>query len=348
MGRGAGNLPTEILISYLAVRGNERYNVIPILDCIHRYFVAMRNELKWGYQLPYMISGIFKTHPYYAAEIVKSHEYSIYDVWRALEIIDQMKPVGYDHSIIEGLIKKGLISGMDDVSDIKPSVSVSSERKDDAGDIPYIKRHAGRDFLILANGPSLKENREKIASFIEKYDPVVMGANYLGKLFQPHYHAFNNINRFSMYVHTVDNDSKLLIGENIPKHLVSEYVGRDYEVLKFKDVLDADFDIVNGRIQTNCRTISVLLVGAAVVMGARRIFIAGMDGYLDKVSLSKSLFYDEALEPSEDDLLVKRHHWNERFLQQIDKYVRERNGEGIHIITPTSHHQYYKGMDNYI
>ena len=71
MGRGAGNLPTEVLLAYLSTQGREKYNVVPILNCIDRYFVDIRREHPWGYQLPYMLSGMFNCHPYYAAELVK-------------------------------------------------------------------------------------------------------------------------------------------------------------------------------------------------------------------------------------------------------------------------------------
>ena len=56
--------------------------------------------------------------------------------------------------------------------------------------VEYIDRHKERDFLILANGPSLKDYKSDIDTFIAKYNPVVMGANYLGGLFKP---RLNNI-----------------------------------------------------------------------------------------------------------------------------------------------------------
>ena len=350
MGRGSGNLPTEVLIAYLEVKGNHRYNVLPILNAVDRYFVAIMNETPWGYQLPYMISGMFKCHPYYASELVKRKEYSIEDVWKALEIIEEMRPIGFDRAIVENLINKGVVGGSGSKSIVAERMP-GAERATDEGQIravPYLSRHSGRDFLVLANGPTLKEYRGKIGRFIEKHDPVVLGANNLSGLFEPDYHAFNNKKRFAMYVDTVAPGSKLLLGENFPPETILEYVDRDYETLFFDNVLDNDFDIVAGRIQTNCRTISVLLLGVAIVMGAKQIFAAGMDGYLGKDSVLKGLFYDERMEPEEYQLIVERHHWNERFLFQIDQYVRNRELEGIHIITPTSHQRFYKGIDNYL
>jgi len=175
-----------------------------------------------------------------------------------------------------------------------------------------------------------------------------MGANYLGGLFAPDYHAFTNKKRFSMYVDSVSPESRLMIGGNISREMIDEYVHRDYETLYFRDVLDMDFDIADGRILSNCRTVSVLLAGVAVVVGARRIFIAGMDGYLLEKDLKSALFYNETYDPVGEDLNIRRHYENERFLKQVDEYVKANGLEGIHIITRANHQSFYKGFENYL
>ncbi len=347
MGRGAGNLPTEALLAYLCTQGSAKYNVVPVLECIDRYYVHIRKTQPWGYELPYMISGMFKCHPYYAADLVKRKEYSIGDIWKALEVIDELKPVGFDRSLVNKLIRNGVVGSLGRQAAAGPPVAAAESAKP-APAVAYVNRHPGRDFLVLANGPSLKQYRRQIREFIDTYNPIVLGANRLSGLFEPTYHAFNNKNRFVMYHDTVGPNSRLLIGENIPPSMVAEYVERSYETLGFRNVLDADFDIVDGRIQTNCRTISVLLLGVAIVMGARRLFVAGMDGYLGKATVTRALFYEEKLEPEDYEVVAERHQWNDRFLCQIDQYVRDRGQEGVHIITPTSHHRFYKGMENFL
>lgn len=348
MGRGAGNLPTEVLLAYLSTQGREKYNVVPILNCIDRYFVDIRREHPWGYQLPYMVSGMFKCHPYYAAELVKRKEYSIEDVWKALEVIEELNPVGFDPSLVDTLIRKGFVGGLGKKAVCAATSSSASCNSDSRPPVTYVNRYAGRDFLILANGPGLKKYRESIQAFMDAYDPVCLGANNLSDLFEPDYHAFTNKHRFVAYAETVSPRSKLLIGENIPGDMIREYVTRDYESLAFIDVLDAEFGIDDGIIQANCRTVSVLLIGVAIVMGAKRLFVAGMDGYLDKNAVTKALFYDEQIEPRDYDVIVDRHRWNEHFLNQIDEYVRDRHQEGIHILTPTSHQRFYKSIENYL
>jgi len=59
MGRGAGNCPLELLLFYL---DNPRYDVRPVLELVDE-FANLRDSLRWGYHLPYAITGFFNIHP---------------------------------------------------------------------------------------------------------------------------------------------------------------------------------------------------------------------------------------------------------------------------------------------
>jgi 4-hydroxy 2-oxovalerate aldolase len=369
VGRGAGNLPTEILLSYLVSEGSDRYNVIPVLNCVERYFLDLMKQTPWGYQLPFMISGIFNSHPDYAKDMLRRREHSMEEIWRVMAYVKAMRPIGFDRTVVENLIRKGVIGNENGKRDEpKAKGTAASVPSLPTQTVPYVKRHENRDFLVLANGPSLKQCKEQIDGFIEKYDPIVLGANYLGGLFEPDYHAFSNQKRVVSYAGTVSEKSKLLIGTNIPEEVIEDYVNRPYEPLVFHDVLDADFDVRDGIIMTNCRTVSVLLAGVAVVMGANRVHIAGMDGYLQQEAVRSALtqngragegepeqedeegtlFYEEKFDATAYDLNVERHRWNDKFLRQIDEYVKKQGGEGVHILTPTSHEAFYKSIAHYI
>lgn len=149
------------------------------------------------------------------------------------------------------------------------------------------------------------------------------------------------------YIEDVNPKSKLLIGQYILPDMIKEYTTREYEILYYLDEMDNEFGIKDGVIQTNCRTISVLLVGVAILMGASRIFIAGMDGYLIPDSKDKFHFYKEE-EASDKEVILEKHQWNLKFLEQIDQYLTSSGNEGIHILTPTSYKRFYKGINNYI
>ena len=60
IGRGAGNCPLELLISFLK---NPKYRLKPILKTIQEHVKPLQKEIDWGYFLPYMIAGSLNEHP---------------------------------------------------------------------------------------------------------------------------------------------------------------------------------------------------------------------------------------------------------------------------------------------
>jgi 4-hydroxy 2-oxovalerate aldolase len=60
LGRGAGNCQTELLIGFLH---NPRYHLRPVLQCIQEHIEPLRKDLRWGFDIPYMITGLLNQHP---------------------------------------------------------------------------------------------------------------------------------------------------------------------------------------------------------------------------------------------------------------------------------------------
>lgn len=65
LGRGAGNCQTELLLGFLH---NPKYRLRPVLQCIQEFIEPMRKELRWGFDIPYMITGFLNQHPRAAIE----------------------------------------------------------------------------------------------------------------------------------------------------------------------------------------------------------------------------------------------------------------------------------------
>jgi 4-hydroxy 2-oxovalerate aldolase len=60
LGRGAGNCPIELLVGFLH---NPKFRLRPILQCIQQYIEPLREKLMWGFDTPYMITGLLNQHP---------------------------------------------------------------------------------------------------------------------------------------------------------------------------------------------------------------------------------------------------------------------------------------------
>ncbi len=344
MGRGAGNLPTEIILAYMHLLKPEKYNAIPVLSLVDRYFTKLYDASPWGYNLPFMLSGIHDCHPDYPKNLINRKEYDIEDIWKILNAVRLSAPVGFNKELLEGIIRNGLFSKKPAASGVASKANTSKRKKTS---VSYRGRHRNADFLVLANGPSLKSNHKQLAAFISKYQPIVLASNYLGGLFKPHYHAFSNKRRLIDYIDTVDKSSRLLISQFISPQMIREYTDRDHETIYYENT-DAQFTINDGVISSHCRTVALLLLGVAIVMGARRIFVAGLDGYTGINKKGQIHFYNEKDETEDRNVLMEKHMSNLRYLEQIDEYMCSHGKEGIHIITPTNYTKYYKGIENYI
>lgn len=69
MGRGAGNCSLELLLGFLK---NPKYKVEPILKIIEEHTQKMKDDgVMWGYDIPYMLTGQYNTHPRPAISYVK-------------------------------------------------------------------------------------------------------------------------------------------------------------------------------------------------------------------------------------------------------------------------------------
>jgi 4-hydroxy 2-oxovalerate aldolase len=60
MGRGAGNCPLELLLSFLK---NPKFDLRPVLEVIQTLMIRLKSDTEWGYHIPYMITGILNEHP---------------------------------------------------------------------------------------------------------------------------------------------------------------------------------------------------------------------------------------------------------------------------------------------
>ena len=60
LGRGAGNCPTELLLGFLR---NPKFKQRPIIEAVEKLTLPLRDQIDWGYSVPYMIAGQMNQHP---------------------------------------------------------------------------------------------------------------------------------------------------------------------------------------------------------------------------------------------------------------------------------------------
>lgn len=67
MGRGAGNLPIELLLKYLE-KDNSEY-----LKIIKKYYIELHSQTAWGYDYNALIGGLNNIHPTKIAQFIEQN-----------------------------------------------------------------------------------------------------------------------------------------------------------------------------------------------------------------------------------------------------------------------------------
>ena len=84
LGRGCGNCPSELLLGFLK---NPKYRINPLLKFIEKHIVPMRESgVVWGYDVPYLLTGILNQHPKTAIHFTKEGRKDYNDFY--LELLD--------------------------------------------------------------------------------------------------------------------------------------------------------------------------------------------------------------------------------------------------------------------
>ena len=69
LGRGCGNCPSELLLGFLK---NPKYRINPLLKFVEDHILPLRESgVGWGYDVPYLLTGIMNQHPKTAIQFIK-------------------------------------------------------------------------------------------------------------------------------------------------------------------------------------------------------------------------------------------------------------------------------------
>lgn len=71
MGRGAGNCFLEQLLTFLK---NPKYSALPIIEFVTKHMLKLKADgAVWGYDIPYLLTGILNSHPSSAIKFIKDN-----------------------------------------------------------------------------------------------------------------------------------------------------------------------------------------------------------------------------------------------------------------------------------
>ena len=114
MGRGVGNLSTELIADYINTNIDQKYSLVPILNIVDKYLMPIYAEQRWGYALPYFLSAAVKCHPNYAAYLMKKETLSIEKIEKLLSLLPVESRGEFNSELIEKLYLQMQKSDVDD------------------------------------------------------------------------------------------------------------------------------------------------------------------------------------------------------------------------------------------
>lgn len=351
MGRGSGNLPIEVLVGYLEKQGNTSYNTVPYLEVIERFYLGLFNELNWGYKIQSLMGGLKNIHPYYIDDLFKRRTYTVDEIWNALDIVKEKCPISYSVDKLNQALEsrfytplttekvEDVCKGIGDQLKIIPAADAFKMEK-----LEVANRHRGSKFLIIANGPSIIEHKEKIVEFIKDENCITIGINYLQGNFIPDYHMFVSRKRFLKYAQYVHRDSTLLVPSFFGKEIITENsaAGCVYFDLETVDT-DSAPPIVGAQQNLVNLNVAASAILMAYQMGASEIFAVGMDGYANEKNKQMVYFYNENDVPDDKEVASLRYEKLADELERVNHFLQDKSVP-FSIITSTSHKKYYRNL----
>lgn len=245
MGRGAGNLCTELITQYINDNYNGQYDIIPILKIVDEQINPIFARTPWGYSVPYYLAATNHCHPNYAKYLVDKQTVPVEFINNLLHSIPDNKKSTFDINLIKQLYLDKFSNAVDDSETVNYLEKMLKDRK----------------ILLLAPGKSLKEEKEKIDKFIDEEIPFIISLNFIPEEYSENMVFVTNIKRFSnlnVYSAPLIVSSNI---ENIPKHAL---------VLNYSSYLN------NSKMFDN---VALMLLKLFIKIGVKSVAIAGLDGF---------------------------------------------------------------------
>ncbi len=261
MGRGPGNAKTEFLLLEIEKYSKCKFDVLPVIKIIKKYFEPLKKIYNWGTNSFYYLAGKHGIHPTYIQEMIAQK----LDETKILETIGQLKEKNgnrYDVNLVRSDFQKP----------IKLIKGVWSPRK----------KFKGKEVLFISSGPNLIEYKEAIKKYILKNKPIVVALKPSVKIESKlidYYIACNPLRLMSEASSYKAIKSPLII----PESLINKKIKQKLKNIK---ILDFGIGLKNNKFEfyNNCAIVPKLYTVAyalslAASGQASKILLAGFDGY---------------------------------------------------------------------
>ena len=280
MGRGAGNLNTELFLDYLNDNCSSCYHSTPLLTVVDEILSPIYSKHTWGYSLPYYLSAIYNIHPNYATFFDDKGTLKLADFDALLRSIPTDRKILFDRAYAEDLYQSFKEKTIKD-STVRETIQ---------------RQIAGKKILIVAPGSSILKNKESIENTLRDSHVISFSVNFCYEPFPCDYVFVSNARRYEK-LHNIHS----------PLILTSNIEGSSALVVDYASLLNN-----NEVVSDNA---GLMLITLLISCGAQQILLAGFDGYTTDV-YDNYYSKDIAFMKSNDAMYAK----NEGFKQVINEF----------------------------
>lgn len=249
MGKGAGNLISELLLEHLNLYFGAQYEILPLLNVIDTVVARFRSDTFWGYSAEYYLSAINQCTPSYAQHFHNKHMLPINEIGELLGRIEDTKKVSFDQAYADLIYQEYL-----------------SRPVDDHASVQELRRiFEGKEILVLAPGRSIEREQETILQYIAGHDVVVLTLNTVHHRIPVDYIFISNRKRYQAYREAFGQ------GSNIPMICTSNILVETAYLVNY-----TDYTCQESCIESNAGMMALNLM---LRLGAGKLTLAGFDGY---------------------------------------------------------------------
>lgn len=253
IGKGAGNLSTELLVEYLNRKKQKNYDFNTILDIIDEQIYKLGQQYSWGYSVSSLMSGVYKAHPNNVIYLTEKYKLNTKDIVNILAKLDANTRLSYDYNAIEKAY-------------LEYFSQLSHEQKSDMESL--YKLFYGKNVLVIAPGKSISNYKDRIEGFVEKYNPIIITVNFEWKSFNNTYIFWSNPKRYK-YFRPENTTSLVILTSNIKQKTGAEFI--------------VPYSQINEPICKHFENSTMMVLRMLKMLDIKRLTIAGLDGFRDKL-----------------------------------------------------------------
>ena len=308
MGKCAGNLNTELLVDYLVRKRNYDYDFDAILDIIDDHIYNYHLQHQWGYSIPALMGGIYRSHPNNIIYLTEKFRLATKDIKYIISMINPEKRMRYDYDNIQRLYQE-----------------YNHVKVDDKENLALLERILkGKKILLLMPGQSISQYKDEILKKIEAENLFVITVNFRDETFDK-YSELAFWGSQKRYEHYTDLRKEVT-------SLITSNIESDME-----DDIIVNYDSFVDRTQEYSDNASLMLMRILQRVGVVSYYVAGFDGFTVNGSYyNKTDFSEERFRSQYESI-------NKGVAHQLSMFADSlKHPEDIQFVTPSIYTHIFK------